>query len=78
MEAAAANLSNDPGWALRADLALCYRVVAHYGLTDQIYTHISARVPGAGDRFLLNRLGPSFDEMTAGDLMEVGFEAPPE
>ncbi len=78
MEAVAAKLSNDPGWSLRADLALCYRVVAHYGLTDQIYTHISARVPGSGDRFWLNRIGVGFDEMTAGDLMEVGLEAPPE
>ncbi len=78
MEAVAANLSNDANRRLRADLALCYRVVAHYGLTDQIYTHISARVPGGRDRFLLNRLGPGFEEMTASDLMEVGFEAPPE
>ncbi len=78
MDAVAANLSNDPSRRLRVDLALCYRMVAHYGLTDQIYTHISARVPGAEDRFLLNRLGPGFAEMTAGDLVEVGFEAPPE
>jgi len=78
MEAVAADFSNDPRRDLRADLALCYRVVAHYGMTDQIYTHISARVPGAGDRFLLNRIGVGFDEMTAGDLMEVGLEAPPE
>ena len=78
MEAVAADLSNDPSRRLRGDLALCYRLVAHYGLTDQIYTHISARVPGTKDRFLLNRLGPGFDEMTASDLMEVGVEAPRE
>jgi len=46
MEAVATELRNDPAWSLRVDLALCYRVVAHYGLTDLIYTHISARVPG--------------------------------
>ncbi len=78
MEAVAAKLSDDPGRTLRVDLALCYRVVAHYGLTDQIYTHISARVPGTEDRFLLNRMGVGFGEMTAGDLVEVGVEAPPE
>ena len=78
MEAVAADFSNDPSRRLRVDLALCYRLVAHYGLTDQIYTHISARVPGTEDRFLLNRLGPGFDEMTASDLVEVGLEAPPE
>jgi ribulose-5-phosphate 4-epimerase/fuculose-1-phosphate aldolase len=78
MEVVAADFNNDPDRRPRVDLALCYRMVAHYGLTDQIYTHISARVPGAEDRFLLNRLGPGFEEMTAGDLVEVGFEAPPE
>lgn len=78
MEAIAAKRRNTRDWSLRVDLALCYRMVAHYGMTDQIYTHISARVPGAQDRFLLNRLGVGFDEMTASDLMEVGFEAPPE
>ena len=78
MEAVAADFSNDPSRRLRVDLALCYRLVAHYGLTDQIYTHISARVPGTRDRFLLNRLGVGFDEMTASDLVEVGVEAPPE
>ncbi len=78
MAAVTAKLRNDPEWSTRIDLALCYRLVAHYGLTDLIYTHISARVPGTTDRFLLNRLGPNFDEMTASDLIEVGFEAPPE
>lgn len=78
MEAVATKLRNDPAWNLRVDLALCYRVVAHYGLTDLIYTHISARVPGTEDRFLLNRMGIGFDEMTAADLVEVGYDAPPE
>jgi len=76
MEAVATEFRNDPAWSLRVDLALCYRVVAHYGLTDLIYTHISARVPGTGDRFLLNRMGIGFDEMTATDLVEVGYDAP--
>ncbi len=76
METVTANPGNDPNWRLRVDLALSYRMVAHYGLTDQIYTHISARMPGAENRFLLNRLGPGFEEMTASDLVEVGFEAP--
>jgi ribulose-5-phosphate 4-epimerase/fuculose-1-phosphate aldolase len=78
MEAAATIPRDDPRHAVRVDLALCYRMVAHYGLTDQIYTHLSARVPGTRDRFLLNRMGVGFDEMTASDLVEVGFEAPPE
>ncbi len=78
MDAVATELSNARDWDLRVDLALCYRVVAHYGLTDQIYTHISARAPGAEDRFLLNRMGVGFDEMTASDLVEVAIDALPE
>ena len=78
MEAIATITSDDPLRAVRVDLALCYRMVAHYGLTDQIYTHLSARVPGSRDRFLLNRMGVGFDEMTASDLVELGLEAPPE
>ena len=78
MEAAAAIPNDDRAWRVRVDLALCYRVVAHHGLTDLIYTHISARVPGTQDRFLLNRLGVAFDEMTASDLIEVGTDGAPE
>ena len=78
MEAAATIPDDDRLWAVRVDLALCYRMVAHHGLTDLIYTHISARVPGTRDRFWLNRLGVAFDEMTASDLVEVETGGPPE
>ena len=78
MEAAATMSSDDQRWRVRVDLALCYRLVAHHGMTDLIYTHISARVPGTQDRFLLNRMGVAFDEMTASDLVEVGTGDPPE
>ena len=78
MEAAATIPNDDRRWRVRVDLALCYRLVAHHGLTDLIYTHISARVPGTQDRFLLNRMGVAFDEMTASDLIEVGTGGAPE
>ena len=77
MEAAATIHNDDRRWRVRVDLALCYRLVAHHGMTDLIYTHISARVPGTQDRFLLNRMGVAFDEMTASDLVEVGTGDPP-
>ncbi|MCH8001633.1 MAG: class II aldolase/adducin family protein, partial [Proteobacteria bacterium] len=77
MEAAATIPNDDRRWRVRVDLALCYRLVAHHGMTDLIYTHISARVPGTQDRFLLNRMGVAFDEMTASDLVEVGTGDPP-
>ncbi|MDH3475426.1 MAG: class II aldolase/adducin family protein [Rhodospirillales bacterium] len=70
----AAGSMTDAEWAVRVELALCYRLVAHYGLTDQIYTHISARVPGAPGHFLLNPLGWRFDEITASSLVKIDLD----
>jgi ribulose-5-phosphate 4-epimerase/fuculose-1-phosphate aldolase len=58
-------------WARRVDLAACYRLVALYGFDDLIFTHISARLPGPARRFLVNRYGLLFDEVTASSLVEV-------
>lgn len=58
-------------WALRVDLAACYRLVALYGWSDLVYTHISARVPGPGHNFLINPYGLMFDEITASSLVKV-------
>ena len=48
------SLVSEEEWKVRVDLAACYRLVAHYGWTDLIFTHISARVPGTDNHFLLN------------------------
>ena len=66
-------------WQARVDLAACYRLVAHYGWTDMILTHLSARVPdtvGAGDGecFLINPMGYLFQEITASSLVKVDLE----
>lgn len=58
----------------RRDLAAAYRLVAHFGMDDSIYTHISARLPGHGDRFLINPLGLRFEEVTASNLVTVDIE----
>lgn len=58
-------------WALRCDLAACYRLVAHYGWSDLIFTHISARIPGPEHHFLINPYGLMFDEITASSLIRV-------
>ena len=55
--------------AVRVDLAACYRLIAHYGMTDLIYTHISARVPGTHDQFLINPFGLLFEQITASSLV---------
>ena len=56
-------------WQLRVDLAAAYRLVAAYGWSDLVFTHISARVPGPGHHFLINPYGLMFDEITASSLV---------
>src|SRR5437016_13086972 len=61
-------------WQARVDLAAAYRLVALYGWDDLIFTHISARVPGADHHFLLNPYGMMFDEVTASSLVKVDLD----
>src|SRR5262245_25369484 len=58
-------------WQARVDLAAAYRLVALNGWDDLIFTHISARVPGADHHFLLNPYGMMFDEVTASSLIKI-------
>ncbi|MNF29245.1 Decarboxylase NovR [compost metagenome] len=58
-------------WQLRVNLAACYRLVALYGWTDLVFTHISARVPGPEHHFLINPYGLMFEEVTASNLIKV-------
>jgi ribulose-5-phosphate 4-epimerase/fuculose-1-phosphate aldolase len=58
-------------WQLRVDLAACYRLIALYGMSDLVFTHISARVPGLEHHFLINPYGMMFDEITASSLIKV-------
>src|ERR1700736_6604592 len=58
-------------WRERVDLAAAYRLVAHYGWDDLIFTHISARVPGPEHHFLLNPYGMTFEEITASSLVKI-------
>ncbi len=61
-------------WQTRVDLAACYRLVDHFGWSDLLGTHISARVPGEDDAFLINPYGLLFDEITASSLVKVDEE----
>ncbi len=64
-------------WQARVDLAACYRLVALYGWSDLIFTHISARLPPGPEgeeRFLINPYGLMFDEMTASSLVVIDHE----
>ncbi len=56
---------------IRIDLAACYRLVALFGWDDLVFTHISARVPGEKEAFLINPYGMLFEEITASSLVKV-------
>ena len=59
---------------LRRDLAAAYRLAARFDWDDTLYTHFSVRLPGAGERFLLNPFGLMFNEVCASDLIVVDLE----
>jgi ribulose-5-phosphate 4-epimerase/fuculose-1-phosphate aldolase len=61
-------------WQTRCDLAALYHVVNHLGWTDTINTHMSARVPGEPNSFLINRYGEMFDEITASSLIKMDMD----
>jgi ribulose-5-phosphate 4-epimerase/fuculose-1-phosphate aldolase len=67
-------LVSEEEWQTRVDLAACYRLVAHYGMTDLVYTHLTARVPGPEHHFLINRYGLLFNEITASNLVKIDGE----
>lgn len=58
-------------WKVRVDLAAAYRLVALFKWDDLVFTHISARVPGSHDEFLINPYGLMFEEMTASSLVKI-------
>ncbi len=62
---------SDAEWQLRVDLAACYRIIAMHGWDDLVFTHISARVPGPEEHFLINPYGMLFEEITASSLVKV-------
>lgn len=61
-------------WQTRVDLAACYRLAAHFGLNELTYNHISARIPGPDDTFLINSFGLMFHEVSASNLVKVDLD----
>lgn len=58
----------------RTELAACYRLIAHFGMDDLAFTHISIRVPGTQDQFLINPFGLLFHEVTASSLLKIDHQ----
>lgn len=61
-------------WQARVDLAAAYRLVDLYGMSDLIANHISVRVPGEPDAFLINAYGLLYEEITASSLLKIDHE----
>ena len=58
-------------WQARQDLAACYRIFAHLGWCESIYNHITLRVPGEDNAFLINPYGLLWEEVTASNLVKI-------
>ena len=67
---------DSPEWKTREDLAACYRMVAHFGVEDLTYNHISARVPGEA-ALLVKPMDFMFREVTASSLTSMAWTAAP-
>ena len=60
--------------SLRLELAALYRIFDYLGWTEMIYNHITVRVPGPDRHYLINPYGLNYDEVTASNLVKVGFD----
>src|SRR5262245_45413161 len=58
-------------WRLRLALAACYRVYDRRGWVEEIFNHITVRLPGASRHYLINPFGLHFGEVTARNLVKV-------
>ena len=61
-------------WQTRVTLAACYRLMDHYGMTDMIYNHITAKIPGTEDHLLINLYGMTYREITASSLVKIDLD----
>lgn len=64
---------SDEEWAIRVELAACYRIVAKYGMSDLVYNHITAKVPGT-QHFLINAFGLLYTQVTASSLYKIDLQ----
>lgn len=65
---------SDAEWQTRVELAAAFRVAYHYGWNNRVTNHITARVPGEKDRFLMNPAGLGWHEITASNLVTADFD----
>lgn len=68
------NPVSETEWLARVDLAAAYRLADHFGFTQLVYNHITARVPGTADQFLINAFGLGYNEITASNLVKIDLD----
>ena len=61
-------------WQQRLKLAYCYHLVDFFGWTETIFNHISARVPGSDNHYLVNPFGLNYTEVTPLNLLKVDLD----
>jgi ribulose-5-phosphate 4-epimerase/fuculose-1-phosphate aldolase len=61
-------------WETRVNLAACYRLMADFGMVEMVANHISARVPGTHNEFLINPYGMLYEEMTASSMIRIDID----
>lgn len=74
---ATASLNHNPTsaeWEARQQLAACYRVFDMLGWAEMIYNHITLRVPGEDNAFLINPFGLHFSEVCASNLVKIDID----
>lgn len=69
------DVSNSDGETeARQQLACAYRLFDHLGWHELIYNHITVRVPGHDDQFLINPFGLMYREVRASNLVKIDVE----
>ena len=58
----------------RVDLAACYHLADHFGMSDIIWNHITAKTSSNKNTFLINKFGLRYDEITASNLLEIDLD----
>lgn len=61
-------------WSARIDLAASHRLADIFGWTNLVYNHITLRVPGQENCFLLKPNDELFNEVTASSLVKLDLD----
>ncbi len=64
-------------WQARVELAAAYRYAQLVGWNEGIFNHITLRVPGEPDHFLIKPHELTFEEVTASSLLKLDMEGRP-